>query len=324
MERALKSLTVGMSALLVLSASFCGTNGYCAGKLNASDTNRTSATSEIAVLLNSLQQSIVKGDAKEAALLWTDDAIFIDEGGAETHGRNALQQRFEQLFTSRAQNTEKNGTIEFETERVSFPSSNVALIIGVVKRSAANDENPGTRFSMTAEKQNQKWLISQASETRIALEPNASADAHEHLKELDWLTGNWKAITSRGVVTMRVEWVPGKKFIRATCVSTDKDSTEEKTDTQIIGWDERSGSIVSWYFGYRGNFSYGKWRRNGTDWLVDIAGMNSDGSAFRETNIFSKPDSHKFTWQSTERTNAGTSLPDTEKLTIEKVSGTEQ
>lgn len=283
------------------------------------DKTTAEMTAEIDALLKNLQKSLTEGKAQAAASMWAENAIFIDEAGAETHGRNALQQRFESLFKSQ-QSEGRNRAIELEVERVSFPSSNVALIVGQVNRLAGNERSAASRFSMTAEKLNQQWLISQATETQILQD----SDAHAHLSELEWLLGTWKTVSPSSNASIQVEWAPGKKFLRATCISSSKETSEQKTDTQIIGWDERSGSIVSWYFGYYGNFSYGKWRREGSNWLVDVAGVNSDGTVMRETNVLSNPGIDRFMWQSTERISAGKSLPDSQILTVEKINSVER
>jgi len=276
------------------------------------------ASKEISDFMASLKQAVVDGNAQSMANLWTEDATFIDESGEETSGRNALQQRFDSLFKARQAKTGSAPTnIEFEPEKVTFPSPNVALVIGEVSKHIGENDLPATRFSMILEKQNGRWEINQATETRITGETGA----YEHLCDLNWLIGNWKTTTANGTATMNVEWAPGKNFLHATCVTTDKDSPSQKTDTEVIGWDERTGSIVSWYFGFHGDFSYCKWRRNGSDWTVDVAGVASDGNDVRSTDIYSPKTPNQFTWQSTGRVTAGANLPDTQLLTVDKVIG---
>lgn len=321
----LQMAAVTAALLLGSSAGICKSKGHSASKpavpVTSTSTDST-PTAAIDSLLRAFKKAVIDGNAQTAAALWSEDAIFIDESGDEIHGRNALQQRFETLFKSRQADSSKNEpvTLEFEPERVTFPAQNVAMIVGVVSKPDNGESVAATRFSMMAEKHEQQWLIAQATETRIS----SSADAHQHLTDLAWLLGNWKTTTGNGNSTMNVEWVPGKNFLRATIGSTDKENTQPKTDTQVIGWDQRTGSIVSWYFGYHGNFSYGKWKRSGPDWIVDVAGVASDGSAMRESNVFSGVSKEKFTWQSTDRTSGGASLPDTQKLTVERVSGGSQ
>jgi hypothetical protein len=170
---------------------------------------------------------------------------------------------------------------------------------------------------MILEKQNGRWQINQATETRITGE----SGAYEHLCELSWLVGNWKTATANGAATMNVDWAPGKNFLRATCVTTEKDNPTQKIDTEIIGWDERTGSIVSWYFGFHGDFSYCKWKHSSSDWTVDVAGVASDGSDVSSTDVYSQKSPNQFTWQSIGRTTAGASQPDSQLLTVDRVNG---
>jgi uncharacterized protein (TIGR02246 family) len=304
-----------------------GTADQCAAKSSQiakpsaaqkSTSNDGAASKEIADFMASLKQSVLDGNAESMAKLWTEDAIFIDESGEETCGRNALQQRFDTLFRARQAKTGAAPTnIEFEPEKVTFPSPTVALVVGEVSRHIGENDLPATRFSMILEKQNGQWQINQATETRIAGE----AGAYEHLCDLSWLVGDWKTNTTNGAATMNVKWAPGKNFLHATCITTEKDNPVQKTDTEVIGWDERSDSIVSWYFGFHGDFSYCKWKRTGNDWTVDVAGVASDGNDVRSTDLYSQKSPNQFTWQSTGRITAGANMPDTQLLTVDRVTG---
>lgn len=292
--------------------------GKSAKSENSSAQHETNSPKEVNALLSTLKKALTEGDAETAASLWTEDAIFIDDSGEETIGRKALQKRFQSHFQERQQNSYAKGFIEFEPERVVSPSENIAMIVGAVTKRTGESSVTATRFSMVLVKRKDGWLIAQATETRI----NASS-AFDHLCALDWLIGGWKTTTANGVATVKAEWAPGKNFIWITSVITDKDSLQT-TDRQVIGWDERAGSIVSWFFGHRGNFAYGRWRQDGNNWLVDVAGTGSDGSDLRSTDVYSPKTTEQFVWQSIGRSNSGTSLPDTGHLTVEKISGGER
>ncbi len=317
MWHVLVALTLALS--MSSSAKAIAANSQSDSKPAKSDlapvSNSTNASKEINALLAALKHSVAERNSQLAASFWTENAIFIDETGEETLGRAALQQRFESVFQERQKKSNTTGQIEFEPERVIFPTENIALVVGVVSKQGSAGI-AATRFSMTLEKQKEKWLIAQATETRIT-----DGSAYEHLSELDWLIGNWKTTSAKGSAILNVEWAPGKSFIYITCVTNDKDSSLQTTDRQVIGWDERAGSIVSWFFGHRGNFAYGRWRHIDSNYLVDVVGTGSDGTEIKSTDIYSPKTAGQFLWKSVNRSNAGTSLPDTDNLTVEKVSG---
>lgn len=268
---------------------------------------------EIAAVLAALRKSLDDENASAVASLFTEDAIFIDQSGKETHGRASLQQGFDAQFKSRHDKPKVN--VEFAPEKVTFPAENVALVVGSANKVTGEESTPLTRFSMFLEKRNGQWLINEATETRIQTE----SSAHEHLTDLDWLLGSWKINSENGLVHIRVEWAPGGNFVRASSVSTE--AGVDKTDTEIIGWDERTSSIVSWTFGYSGNFSYSKWKHDGNQWSVDIAGVNSDGSDVVSKVILTPKTADTFAWQALGRVVAGNTLPDTPELTVERVPG---
>lgn len=324
MRIGLRIVLVGALFMFVLSAGVVSAKSTQLAKplpVQKTVPDSASASKEIADFMASLKQAVLDGNAQAMASHWTEDAIFIDESGEETCGRSALQQRFDALFKSRQAKAGGAPTnIEFEPEKVTFPSANVALVVGEISRHIGENDLPATRFSMILEKQNGQWQINQATETRIAGE----SSAYEHLCDLGWLVGNWKTATANGAATMNVDWAPGKNFLRATCITTEKDNPTQKIDTEIIGWDERTGSIVSWYFGFHGDFSYCKWKRAGNDWTVEVAGVASDGSDVRSTDVYSQKSPSQFTWQSIGRMTAGASLPDSQLLTVDRVNGQAQ
>ncbi len=160
------------------------------------------------------------------------------------------------------------------------------------------------------------WRIAQATETRIA-----ASSIYDQLEQLDWLIGDWKTTTANGTASLKAEWSPGKSFIWINCVSIDKDGSSQKVDKQVIGWDERAGSIVSWFFGHRGNFSYGKWRHSGSDWEVDNAGIVSDGTDTKSTDVYSPRSASQFHWKSVGRSAAGNVVADSDALIVERVKG---
>lgn len=315
-------VSLRMLAAPALVMLLFGSGGQCALAAAEADSHKqqsagpVAAEQEIASLLASLRKALLDGNAVGVSSLFTEDAIFIDESGQETHGRKGLLQGFEAQFKSR-QSKPGVFNVEFEPEKVTFPAPNIALVVGSTSKQSGQERSAATRFSMFMEKSNGVWLINEATETRI----KAETSAHEHLSDLDWLLGSWKIKHESGFTNVKVEWAPGGNFIRATSVSTEEGAPEPKTDAEIIGWDERTTSIVSWTFGWSGNFSYSKWKNDGNQWSVDIAGVTSDGSDVVSRVILSPKTADTFSWQSVSRVVAGNALPDTPKMMFERTFG---
>lgn len=254
---------------------------------------------DVRAVLIQVEGAVNAGDVAKLISLWSDAGIFIDSSGAQTTGRMALQERFATAFK---QNEAR--TFGLHPERISLPASNVALVVGEVSRKSGNLDLPASRFSMVLVKTGEVWLINEATE--VAVQDTKAAD---HLRELEWLIGKWQVGETDASVQLDVEWAPGRNFILSQCIITRKDSRE--VDNQVIGWDPRTRSIVSWHFDSNGGFGYGKWTRNASKWVVDFAGVSADGSSTRATNTFIEQGPGEFSWQSTEQSAEGVPVSDT-------------
>lgn len=251
-----------------------------------------------------LGKTVVSGDSKGLAELWTEDCVFVDEEGTQTKGKAALEKRFATVFANRG-----GQEIELAAENIAFPASNVALVCGTVVRKGIN--RPTTRFNFTLTKNNTGWLIATASEVPIALKTS-----NDHLKELEWLIGNWHAEGNGNKVDFKAEWAPHKNFI--LCTFHTIEGGDEHFDKQIIGWDPRDHKFVSWTFDSTGGFGFGSWSHLGKKWLIDSAGVMPDGSTTAAVNILADASEEEFTWQSINRSIDGISLADTNTLKVRK------
>ncbi len=302
------SLGIGLSSN---QPAACADSSKAPEKKNtAVETEKQHQEESVRSVLIALQSALSNKDAQKAAELWSEDANFIDETGEETHGRKALQERFESGFKKR---TTEN-TIEIHPSRISLPADNVAMVAGEVSRKVGDINMPTTRFSMVLLKSGSTWLISEANES-----PLSSISSGEHLKELNWLIGNWNVDTKEGTAKLNVDWAPGKNFILAKFGIRKKDSPEQ-IDSQVIGWDPRTNNIVSWHFDSDGGFAYGKWSKQADTWTVEVAGVTANGGSSRASNVFTVKSPSEFVWQSIDRFANGTQVDNTEQLKVLKAA----
>lgn len=267
--------------------------------------------SEIRQVLAGLSDAASSSDAPRVAAAFAEDGILIDEEGQETRGRKALQERFDTAFKQR------NGaaSVSLHPGKISFPASNVAIIVGEVSRKEAGTDLPASRFSMVMVKQNNTWLINEATETQMQ-----GIKSSERLRQLDWLIGNWQVKKSDGSsIKLKVDWDSNHNFIHSKCINASPSSTGTM-DEQVIGWDPRKNTIVSWHFDSNGGFGYGKWLKESDHWTVEFAGVSPSGANMRANNVFTPKSPDEFTWQSIFQSADGTALPDTDliKVTREK------
>lgn len=276
-------------------------------KASKSEPNAEKKEDEIRSVLAAFTNALSTADAAKVASLWTEDANFIDQSGEQTQGRGALLERFSKRFKEAAA-----APIGIHPENISLPADNVALVLGTVSRKQGELDLPATRFSMMLVKQEAGWLIKEATETTIQ-----AIKSSDQLKELQWLIGTWQVDQSQGSTKLELEWTENRNFIQSKCVS-DRGGVQH-VDKQIIGFDPRSKSIVSWHFDANGGFGYSKWTKQSDRWLVEFAGVAADGAATRATNVFTMKSPEEFTWQSTKQSADGMPIPDTEALSVKKI-----
>lgn len=265
---------------------------------------------EIRSVFIGLQEAFASKAPEKAAALFAENAIFIDQAGDETRGRQSLQDR----FTARSKQ-DTAYSIAIHPESINFLAANVALAVGDVSRKQGGEDLPATKFSMVLVKQNTGWKISEVSETLIQ-----AAQIESHLQDLDWMIGEWQVNNPGISAQLNAEWAPGKKFVVSKC-TVNKGGNSPQIDTQIIGWDPHSNSIISWHFDSNGGYGSGNWskRSDQNEWSVAVHGTGADGSTTSATNVFSLKNANEFTWQSVLRKMNDTPVADTDLLTVQRV-----
>ncbi|MFN8659953.1 MAG: nuclear transport factor 2 family protein [Candidatus Obscuribacterales bacterium] len=306
-------LSIAIGSGTVLASEPC----TAAGSYNSPKQDKSAAKTEssakdaqedaVRSVLLELSKAIAAGDAEKTAGLWADDAVFIDEAGDESRGRAALLERFTHGFKQR-----DPSSIGLHPEHINLPADNVAMVVGSVTSKTSGVELPAARFSMVLVKQKTGWLINQVSETVIQ-----EVGAADHLQELQWLIGKWQVSKTDNAAILETTWAPGRTFIHSRC--TFNRGGAQQVDNQVIGWDPRSKTFVSWHFDQNGGFGYGKWNHKPDGWQIDFAGVGGDGSSTRATNIFTMKGPDEFVWQSIDQTSDGNAVADCPALTLQRV-----
>ena len=142
----------------------------------------------------------------------------------------------------------------------------------------------------------------------------------QRLQDLGWLVGSWAAWGDAAKVEVTYDWIANKNFLRGeTIVNANEGATSG--GMQIIGQDPLTGQIASWFFNADGGHGYGVWSQDGSRWLIHTQGTTADGAPTTATNVLYHPDDTVLSWQSVNRTVGDQSLPNTQEIVIERVSG---
>lgn len=143
---------------------------------------------------------------------------------------------------------------------------------------------------------------------------------HVSLQSLEWLLGEWTAMTDNAVVLVSAHWCDGGAFIEREIIVRPT-GQPEIGGTQRIGWDPIKKAIKCWNFDSLGGTGEGYWRREvdsegGDSWIVESNEVLADGQTSTTTAKFTPQGADRFVWE-VERANVeGASLP---KLKIEFV-----
>jgi uncharacterized protein (TIGR02246 family) len=231
-------------------------------------------------------------DAKAIAELFTADGEAVDADGRTIQGRPALEEHY-------AARLADSGGDRLETivDSVAFLAPGVARASGHTKL-VPSDGGAGETGSYTAifVKRDGRWLL--ASVRELA---DKELTPHEHLKELEWLVGDWVEETPDAIVTTSVSWTDNSNFLLRSFDVRVK-GKPALTGTQRIGWDPLTRQVKSWVFDSRGGYGEGLWTRGGNQWVIKATGVRPDGRVATATQVLTYVNKDSLRWKSIDRT----------------------
>jgi ketosteroid isomerase-like protein len=296
------------SFALILSAVSLDQDAFASTAVQSKTSAAQAAA--IATKLELLGKYFGSADIASVVSMWTPDGTYADDSGKLYSGRDALKKLFE---SAAANDTKAEITLKPDSTKALAP--NVMLSEGTVVRKLKSGETvPDSRYSLIFTKQGNDWLISSATETPIVTEEvEAKPDS---VNDLSWMVGDWKANGNGSSLKLHIDWANNKNFLRWN-YEIQKPGETAQENTELIGFDPKSGKLVSWSFDSAGGIGQSSWTKNEKSWQTDQVKYLSDGSNLSARNIIT-PKGDGFTWQSVDRNAGGIPLPDTAELQIER------
>jgi uncharacterized protein (TIGR02246 family) len=251
-----------------------------------------------------------RGDARAVAAFWTSDATYVDQAGREYQGRAAIERLYEKAFAAR-----KGAKLTIHVTAAKQVSPDVVLEDGVTEVTAAEGGTPtAARFSAVLVKKDGEWYL-QSVRDAVAHSPSNA----EHLEDFEWLIGEWAGEAEKGESsTASYDWAENQNFIVSTFAIT-QDGVPVSGGTQWIGWDAVDKQVRSWSFYSGGGFGEATWTRDGGRWALKTTARLADGKKASATNLVTKTDDDHMTWQITQLTVGGQSLPDAQPVKMKRV-----
>ncbi len=268
----------------------------------------------IVALLNRVETAFASGDAAGLAACWTPKGEFVGPSGNSAEGRDGIEKLFKEAFAAH-----KQAKLLLHIQRFRVVNDSLALVDAVAEIKPAMP-TPGTPLaSFVIVKQDGRWLIESAREVTCCMPPQTN-----HLKELQWLVGDWSASSANGLsLQSNWDWTANQAFLIRKFKVEGKQALLHG-GTEVVGWDPRTETIRSWVFDSDGGFGENVWVRDGRApaqqgrWLIKYSGTMADGGAVSATHVVTKVDDNTVTIQSKDRSVNGAVQPDIPETTLKK------
>lgn len=282
------------------------------GSFSASAADGTADKAAIERAIASYVAAFNASDAKALAAHWSPEGVYTSRlSGDPVVGREALEKEFAALFVEI-----KGAKLKVSTESIEFVSPNVALEQGRATVLRPKGSPLESSYSVVYVRRDGKWLIDRVSEDE---ELAARPSHYEHLKDLEWLVGNWIDQDGGDVVKTECQWTRNKNFLTRSFTVSIKGRIDV-AGMQIIGWDAARKQIRSWVFDSEGGFVEGVWKKSGDRWIVTSTATLSDGKTGSFTSISRPLDKNSFAWQKVNRILDGEILPNIDEVVIVRQS----
>ncbi len=231
------------------------------------------------------------GDAKAVAALFAPDGQAIDKEGDEVVGRDAIAQTFANIFATAPQKR-----IEVFVDSIRFLGPDLAVETGSTKETPAPNEPPEyDRYTVLHVKRDGKWQMALARD-----EEGPPPTAHERLRPLAWLVGDWIDDGGSSVVRSSCRWSPDGNFLLQQ-FRLELDGRDALDVSQRIGWDPVAKCIRSWVFDSEGGYGQSTWTHDGDVWVIKATGVRPDGTTASATNRLMPTGTDGYIWQSRDR-----------------------
>lgn len=253
-----------------------------------------------------------KHDAEALAKTWTTTGVYTSQtSGVQLTGREELLKAFTEYFETNAQ-----AKLAVTTDSIDFVSPSVALENGTAVVSLPDQPEESSNYSAVYIKVGDAWLIDRLTEEG---EQPATPSHHEHLKDLEWLIGDWVDQDENFVIETSCQWTKNQNHLFRVFKTTTP-AGDGLSGIEIIGWNAADKKICSWVFDSNGGFAKSDWTKTETGWSKSTTATLADGKKGSSVTLLKKTDDGNLMWQRVNRVVDGEILPNIDPVIIVRKS----
>jgi uncharacterized protein (TIGR02246 family) len=276
------------------------------GSSSARRQARSEDENSIRAAIDAFVEAFRKGDASAIGAMFTEDGEAVDAEGDTIQGRAALEKHYAARFADGPADK-----LETTVESITFLAPGVAREAGRTQVTPSDGGDVVTsRYTAIHVKRDGRWLLASVRELR-----ETHLTPHDHLKELEWLIGDWVEESPDAVIFTSIAWTDNKNFLLRSFDVRVK-GKPALTGTQRIGWDPLAKQIKSWLFDSDGGHGEGLWMRSGDQWIIKASGVRADGRTTTATQVLTYVNKETLRWKSIDRTLGSDVSQDIDEITM--------
>ncbi|HET6425900.1 MAG TPA: nuclear transport factor 2 family protein [Planctomycetaceae bacterium] len=256
-------------------------------------------------VVRQVEEAFNKHDVEALTSYFSRHGEIIDAGGRISQGSEKIADVFKSVFQ---QFPDAEMNIEIESVRVLGDS--IAIEEGTTRVvHVPGEAEEVARYAVVYTKEGGDWKMISARD----LPTEAATD--DHLRQLEWLVGDWIDESDESVVMTSYRWSANERYL----VGQFHVETEEEgvLDGSVhIGWDPQLKQLRSWVFDSEGGFATGLWARNDDMWIVKLTGVLADGRTSTCTYRMRRLSGDHAEVDSRDRVIGGVLIDDSDPVTI--------
>jgi uncharacterized protein (TIGR02246 family) len=260
----------------------------------------------IRLVAESFVKAYNRGDSQAIAQLFTPEALIVGANGVSTHGREAIEQVFAEVFKRHPQTQMK---IVIGAIRAVSPGVAIEEGTSTVTYTSGEPAEQG-RYVVVHVLRDGQWRMASARD--VTAEP---LPAEEQLKQLAGLIGDWVDEGPDGMIFTSYRWTDNHCYILGE-FTVRVHGRPALTGSQRIGWDPLAKTFHSWVFDSEGGYAEGVWSLQGRQWMTKLTGVTRDGKVASSTTVITFVGKDRMLWQARDRVVGEERLPDVREISI--------